>query len=231
MTGRKVGPSAARAGRHRVSDIAAQAGLSRATVDRVLHQREGVRPETVAQVERALAELDRQHDAGHALRRVAIFDLVMQSPSRFSSATQSALEAELRVVATGRPARPLAPARASRPAAPRWPPADQAPGVGRRHPQGARPPARRRGRRAGWWAPGSRWSRSSPTCRRAGASRTSGVDNRSAGATAAYLITQWAGRAGGVLVTMSRSLSRNEEEREEGFRTTLAQLAPDRTHP
>ena len=33
---------------HRVVDIAAQAGLSRATVDRVLHGREGVRPETVA---------------------------------------------------------------------------------------------------------------------------------------------------------------------------------------
>ena len=31
---------------HRVVDIATQAGLSRATVDRVLHDRDGVRPET-----------------------------------------------------------------------------------------------------------------------------------------------------------------------------------------
>ena len=46
--------------RPRVADIAAQSGLSRATVDRVLHGREGVRPETVAQVERAVAELERQ---------------------------------------------------------------------------------------------------------------------------------------------------------------------------
>ena len=45
---------------HRVLDIAAQAGLSRATVDRVLHARPGVRAATVAQVEQAVAELDRQ---------------------------------------------------------------------------------------------------------------------------------------------------------------------------
>jgi LacI family transcriptional regulator len=43
---------------HRVLDIAAQAGLSRATVDRVLHERPGVRAATVAQVEQAVAELD-----------------------------------------------------------------------------------------------------------------------------------------------------------------------------
>ena len=45
---------------HRVTDIAAQAGLSRATVDRVLHGRAGVRAATVAEVEQAIAELDRQ---------------------------------------------------------------------------------------------------------------------------------------------------------------------------
>ena len=45
---------------YRVVDIAAQAGLSHATVDRVLHSRPGVRPETVAQVQRAIGELDRQ---------------------------------------------------------------------------------------------------------------------------------------------------------------------------
>ena len=42
------------------SDIAAQAGLSRATVDRVLHGRPGRPGGTVAQVEQAIAELDRQ---------------------------------------------------------------------------------------------------------------------------------------------------------------------------
>jgi LacI family transcriptional regulator len=49
---------------HRVLDIAAQACLSRATVDRVLHGRPGVRAATVAQVEQAVAELDRQRAQG-----------------------------------------------------------------------------------------------------------------------------------------------------------------------
>ena len=55
-----------------------------------------------------------------------------------------------------------------------------------------------------------------------------GVDNRAAGATAAYLITQWAGLTGGVLVTVSHSSFRGEEERQIGFRETLAELAPAR---
>ena len=55
-----------------------------------------------------------------------------------------------------------------------------------------------------------------------------GVDNRAAGATAAYLITQWAGLTGGVLVTVSHSSFRGEEEREIGFRETLTELAPQR---
>jgi LacI family transcriptional regulator len=55
-----------------------------------------------------------------------------------------------------------------------------------------------------------------------------GVDNQAAGATAAYLITRWAGLTGGVLVTVSHSSFRGEEEREVGFRKTLAVLAPER---
>ena len=82
--------------RHRVTDIAAQAGLSRATVDRVLHGRPGVRPETVTQVERALEELDRQRAQVELSGRALILDLVMQAPARFAVASQQALEAELR---------------------------------------------------------------------------------------------------------------------------------------
>ena len=56
-----------------------------------------------------------------------------------------------------------------------------------------------------------------------------GIDNRAAGATAAYLITQWLGpRPGAVLVTLSRSFFRGEEEREMGFRSALRSLQPDR---
>jgi LacI family transcriptional regulator len=56
-----------------------------------------------------------------------------------------------------------------------------------------------------------------------------GVDNRAAGATAAYLVTRWSRSApGGVLVTLSSSTFRGEEEREVGFRATLRELAPQR---
>lgn len=55
-----------------------------------------------------------------------------------------------------------------------------------------------------------------------------GVDNFAAGATAAYLITNWAGSSGDVLLSLSHSSFRGEEERESGFLATLAQLAPGR---
>ena len=49
-----------------------------------------------------------------------------------------------------------------------------------------------------------------------------GMDNRAAGATAAYLVRQWLGPApGSVLVTLSSSFFRGEEERESGFRTAM----------
>ena len=81
---------------HRVVDIAAQAGLSRATVDRVLHDRSRVRPETVAQVHRAIDELERQREQVHLSGRTVILDLIMQTPERFATASRNALEAELR---------------------------------------------------------------------------------------------------------------------------------------
>jgi LacI family transcriptional regulator len=56
-----------------------------------------------------------------------------------------------------------------------------------------------------------------------------GIDNRAAGATAAYLVSQWLGRRpGAVLVTLSRSFFRGEEEREMGFRSALRSMKPNR---
>jgi LacI family transcriptional regulator len=45
--------------RYRIREIALQAGLSDATVDRVLNQRGGVRPSTAREVHQAIADLDR----------------------------------------------------------------------------------------------------------------------------------------------------------------------------
>ena len=56
-----------------------------------------------------------------------------------------------------------------------------------------------------------------------------GMDNRAAGATAAYLMDQWLGdRPGDVLVTLSREFFRGEEEREIGFRGAMRTRYPDR---
>jgi LacI family transcriptional regulator len=56
-----------------------------------------------------------------------------------------------------------------------------------------------------------------------------GIDNRAAGATAAYLVDRWLGDArGSVLVTRGDGSFRGEDEREMGFRATLRALRPGR---
>jgi LacI family transcriptional regulator len=212
-----------------VGDIAAQAGLSRATVDRVLHGRPGVRAATVAQVEQAVAELDRQRAQVHLSGRTFLVDLVMQAPHRFADAVRRALEAELPAL---RPAVFRArfhlseesdPARA----------AALLEAIGRRgsdgvilkapdHPEVAS--AVDALVEAG--VPVVTLVTDVPFSRRLA---YVGADNRAAGATAAYLVTRW-GRddPGGVLVTLSSSAFRGEEEREVGFRATMRELAPRR---
>jgi LacI family transcriptional regulator len=214
--------------RHRVADIAAQAGLSRATVDRVLHGREGVRPETVTQVDQAIAELERQQEQVQLSARTLMLDLVMQSPDRFAGAAREALETELRTL---RPAVVRARSRLSEHS-------DSAAAaaalddIAHRGSDGVILKAPDTPQVA---AAVDRLSRAGiPTVTFvtdiSSSSRAAyvGMDNRAAGATAAYLITQWAGPIGGVLVTVSHSSFRGEEEREVGFRETLAELAPDR---
>jgi LacI family transcriptional regulator len=213
---------------HRVVDIAAQAGLSRATVDRVLHGREGVRPETVVQVNLAIDELERQREQVHLSGRTIILDLVMQTPERFAVASRDALEAELRSL---RPA--VLRARShlnehSDPAAA----AALLDAVGRKGSHGVilkapdHPLVVDGVHRLA--------ERGIPTVTFvtdvSGSRRVAyvGMDNGAAGATAAYLVTQWAGPTGGVLLTVSHSSFRGEEERGVGFRRTLAELAPGR---
>src|SRR3954469_8759876 len=77
-----------------VKDIAFQAGLSTATVDRVLNDRPGVRRQTETRVRAAMAELEKQAGADVAGRKLAI-DIVMETPERFSDAVRAAFEAEV----------------------------------------------------------------------------------------------------------------------------------------
>ena len=214
---------------HRVVDIAAQAGLSRATVDRVLHGRPGVRAATVAQVEQAVAELDRQQSQVLLSGRSFLVDLVMQTPHRFGSAVQTALEQELPSL---RPAAFRARFRLSEESDPEAAAADLV-AIARRGSDGvilkapeSPPVVEAVDALTAAGIPVVTFVTDLPFSRRVA---YVGVDNRAAGATAAYLVTRWSGaEPGAALVTLSSATFRGEEEREVGFRATLRELAPQR---
>jgi LacI family transcriptional regulator len=216
--------------RFRVREIAVQAGLSEATVDRVLNGRGGVRESTVHEVHQAIADLQRQRDQLRIGGRTFLVDLVMQAPQRFSAAVRSALEAELPLL---RPAvlRARFWLRESGPVAEIVEAVDR---IGARGSHGVvlKAPdvpevAAAVERLSQRGIPVVTLVTDVPTSPRLA---YVGIDNRSAGATAAYLIGQWLGdRPGNVLVTLSSSFFRGEEEREMGFRAAMRALQPGRT--
>jgi LacI family transcriptional regulator len=77
-----------------IKDIAFQAGLSPATVDRVINGRGGVRRQTVQRVEAAIGELRQQENTAALAGRTYVFDIIMETPDRFSSAVRAAFESE-----------------------------------------------------------------------------------------------------------------------------------------
>ena len=196
----------------------------------MLHGRAGVREATVAQVEQAITELDRQRSQVRLSGRTFLVDLVMQTPDRFGSAVQEALELELPAL---RPAAFRARFQLSQQTD-----VDRAmeslAAIARRGSDGIilKAPddprvAEAVDALASTGIPVVTFVTDLPFSRRVA---YVGLDNRSAGATAAYLVSQWSGAGnGGVLVTLSSSSFRGEEEREIGFRSTLRDLAPDRT--
>jgi LacI family transcriptional regulator len=214
--------------RYRLREIAQQSGLSLATVDRVLHDRPGVRPSTVVEVQQAIAELDRQAGQLRIAGRTFLVDLVMQTPARFSSAVRGALEAELPHL---RPAvirsRFHLQEASSPPAVVRT-----LAGIARRGSHGVILKAPDAPEVSAAVAdlvdrgiPVVTLVTDLPDSRRIA---YVGIDNRAAGATAAYLVSRWAGRGGSVLVTLSSVDFRGEGDRGRGFRDTLADLDPGR---
>lgn len=205
-----------------VREIARQAGVSEATVDRVLNARGGVRPSTERSVQQAIADLDRQHTQVRLTGRTFLVDVVMQAPARFTTAVRAALEGELPSL---RPAvfRARFHLRETAPVAEIVALLDA---VARRGSHGVLlkapdvPEVAEASRRlAAAGIPVVTLVTDVPA---SGRLAYVGIDNRAAGATAAYLIGQWLGAAqGDVLVTLSRSSFRGEEERETGFRATL----------
>ncbi|MBE3025051.1 LacI family DNA-binding transcriptional regulator [Janthinobacterium sp. GW458P] len=78
-----------------VKVVALQAGVSVATVDRVIRQRGGVHANTVRRVMQALDELARQSTQVGLAGRKFMLDVLMVAPRRFTDAVRAALEAEL----------------------------------------------------------------------------------------------------------------------------------------
>lgn len=79
--------------RFSIKEIAAQAGLGTATVDRVLNNRPHVSARTRARVTAALRELEGQETQLAARGRQVWVDLVVEAPERFSREIKAAAEA------------------------------------------------------------------------------------------------------------------------------------------
>ena len=214
---------------HRVRDIAVQAGLSETTVDRVLNRRAGVSARARRQVEQAMLDLDRQATQIRLGGRTLVIDLVMQAPSRFSGAVRTALEAALPGL---RPAVLRARFDLSETASA----AELIATLERVRKRGSQGLILKApdepevveavDKLVAAGIPVVTLVTDLPGSRRLA---YVGIDNRAAGATAAYFLTQWLGDdPGSVLVTLSRGSFRGEEEREMGFRSTLRKLSRGR---
>ncbi len=81
--------------KHSLKEIAFQAGVSLATVDRVIHGRSHVHARTKHRVEAAIADLDAQYTSQGRTSRSFAIDVVMEAPDRFTKAVRHALDREL----------------------------------------------------------------------------------------------------------------------------------------
>lgn len=212
-----------------VREIARQAGVSDATVDRVLHGRAGVRQSTADQVRQAIRDLEAQRAQLAVSGRRFMIDVVVDAPVRFHSAVRRALEAELPL---------MGPAvfRARFQLHERWNAAGCVAELDRIAERGSQGVILKAAHVPEIHAAVDRLAQAGipvvtlvtdiPGSRRAA---YVGMDNRSAGATAAYLISQWLrDRPGSVAVTASNDFFRGEEEREMGFRAAMRSMDPER---
>ena len=208
-----------------VREIARQAGVSDATVDRVLHGRAGVRQSTADQVRQAIRDLEAQRSQLAVSGRRFMIDVVVDAPVRFHAAVRHALEAELPL---------MGPAvfRARFQLHERWNAAGCVAELDRIAARGSQGVILKAAHVPEIHAAVDRLAQAGipvvtlvtdiPGSRRAA---YVGMDNRSAGATAAYLISQWLrDRSGSIAVTVSNDFFRGEEEREMGFRAAMRSM-------
>ncbi len=216
---------------HRVRDIAEQAGLSAATVDRVLHARPGVSARAVRAVETAMLDLDRQATQLRLAKRTLIVDVIVDAPTRFRDVVRQAGQEAL---ASLRPATVRVrfhesddadPAAVARTVDAVGASGRTSHGIVLKAPDDARVAA----------AVQRASDRGVPTVTLVtdvgGSGRIAyvGLDNTAAGATAAYLLSHFmAGRPGAVLASVSHRAFLGEQERFAAFCERLALLDPSR---
>ncbi|WP_322013844.1 LacI family DNA-binding transcriptional regulator [Paraburkholderia sp. J12] len=205
-----------------VKEIALQAGVGLATVDRVLNGRAHVREHTRKRVEQAIRELEKQELQLATAGRKLIVDVVVEAPSRFADEVRDALEAEL----PGLHPAVFRPRFLMRETMTTEEVVETLHAIGRRGSHGVFLKARDVPGIAD--TIGELQRRGIPVVTiftdipLSGRIAYAGLDNRVAGATAAWLVGQWLGKQrGSVLITMSDERFRGEEEREISFRRAL----------
>jgi LacI family transcriptional regulator len=211
-----------------VKDIAYQAGLSTATVDRVINGRGGVRRQTAVRIEAAIDELRKQEKDAGLRGRTYVFDVIMEAPDRFTRAVREAFESQ-----TGS-FRPLT-LRARFHFTEQMHDADLSRMMSRIRQRGSdgvvlKAPDTSAIRQAveAMTAAGVAVVTLVTDLPGSGRLAYAGSDNRMAGETAAYLIgSRLAGQRASVLATLSSNRFRGEEERETGFREMLRSRYPE----
>lgn len=212
-----------------VKEISRQAGLSTATVDRVLNNRPGVRRQTANRVLAAIRELEEQEAQLSMSGRKLIVDLLVEAPQAFVNELQDAVLRELPIIQTAIfrvrsdlrahfPVEAIVDAleRAAR---------LKSDGVIVMAPDVA-PIRSAIDTLAEAGVPVVTLATDMPATRR---SAYVGLDNWRAGETAAWLVRNWAkpNDAEDVLITMRNEAFRGETDREAGFRAAIAELWPE----
>ncbi|MFK3703921.1 LacI family DNA-binding transcriptional regulator (plasmid) [Klebsiella michiganensis] len=209
-----------------IKQIAAQAGVSKATVDRALHKRGAVHAQTQRRIRQAINDLELQERTNLASGRTVAVDVILHTPQRFSRLVCDALIDEIHRFAPFRlnlrfHCFETISVREMRKLMLRC--ANDSYGIvlkAENHPLLARTIDELQKHRV----PVVTLVTDIPQSKRL---RYIGIDNLSAGRTAAYLMSQWLRNAAlDVAVVLSSQNFLGEEERVSGFSAALRTMAP-----
>ena len=210
-----------------IKEIAAQSGLSTATIDRAINKRAHVSPQTHARVASAIAELEVQEGQLSARGRRMFCDFVIEAPTRFSREIQNATEQVLGQVTGG----VWRPRFLTQEIMDETDVVDALNRIAKRGSQGvclkARDLPRIRSAVERLISLGIPVVTLVTDIQATGRIAYVGVDNHSAGRTAAYLVaTALPDRFGTVLTVRSNDRFLGEQERELAFKQALSEMRP-----